>query len=165
MYWAIFALLISSCTLISSLQLNRIQHWVLAPLYKQVRLRWGQEQCQLLLVQQCTLGAHKMGIRWHSRAHIHRWTAQWRGTWWLLSSESAPTQTSQPQDIHIVQKWSREWLLLQLRTRPCPGGTVTTIEQRGAYSISSAGFGHHNISHTSWQEDNSQHMQRKEVLE
>lgn len=80
----------------------------------QGRLRWGQEQRQLLLVQQCTLGPQKMGIRWHSRAHTQVNSSRGGMLGGSSPSGSAPTPaTPQPQDTHIVQKWSRGWLILQ----------------------------------------------------
>ena len=94
-----------------------------APLHTQGRPRWGQEQDQLLLTQQCTLGTHKMGVRWCSRARAQVKSSMGGILGGCSPSGSAPSPaTSQPQDIHIVQKWSRGWLLLQRRSRPCPGG-------------------------------------------
>ena len=56
--------------------------------------------------------------------------------------------------------------LLQLESRPCPSQGSDNLRARGGpRSISRAGSGHPNLSHSSYQGDNGQHTLRKEVAD
>ena len=89
----------------------------------------------------------------------------WMNIHWLLSQWEHSNSTYLALQLrNTAQKRIWGLLLQQLRSRPCLGQGSDNHRAKGRpCSISSAGSGHHKISHTSYQGDNGQHMLRKET--
>ena len=93
---------------------------------------------------------------------------QRRNNQWLVSQWESSNLSYLALQItnNTVKKHIEGSLLQQLGRRHCPlQDSDNHREIRRPCSITSAGSGDHKISHTSYQEDNSQHILRKEVAD
>ena len=94
---------------------------------------------------------------------LHWWFCEnnaWE-TWGIVWSNPAYLTL---QLTNTAQKQIWGFLLQHLRSRSCPWQGSDNHRAKGrTCSTSSAGPGHHNTSHTSYQGDNGQHILRKEV--